>query len=63
MLYLNSRIFFIARGVQLDNRVNPPWLKFEFLKWVANDLCEPITNLFDLMAREGIPGFVDYYII
>ena len=28
-------------------------LKLEFLKWVAIDLCEPITKLFNLVAREG----------
>ena len=31
-------------------------LKPEFLKWVANDLCEPITKLFNLVAREGFPA-------
>ena len=30
-------------------------LKAEFLKWVANDLCEPITKLFNLVASEGFP--------
>lgn len=28
-------------------------LKAEFLKWVAKDVCEPITMLFNLVAREG----------
>ena len=30
-------------------------LKPKFLKWAANDLCEPITKLFNLVAREGFP--------
>ena len=30
-------------------------LEFELLKWVANDLCELITKLFNLVAKEGFP--------
>ena len=30
-------------------------LKLELLKWVANDLCEPITKLFNLVAKEDFP--------
>ena len=32
-----------------------PGLKIEFLKWVVNDICEPITRLFILVARVGLP--------
>ena len=35
------------------------WVKLEFPKWVATVLCEPITKLFTLVAREGFPGFMD----
>jgi hypothetical protein len=28
-------------------------LKLELLKWIANDLCELITKLFDLVAEEA----------
>ena len=31
-------------------------LKLELLKWVANDLCEPITKLFSLVPKEGFPA-------
>ena len=29
-------------------------LKPEFLKWATNDMCEPITLLFNLVAKEGL---------
>ena len=29
-------------------------INLEFLKCIANDLCEPITKLFNLVAQEGI---------
>ena len=28
-------------------------LKHELIKWDANDLCEPITKLLNLVAKEG----------
>ena len=31
-------------------------LKPKLLKWVANDLSEPITKLFNLVAKEGFPA-------
>ena len=31
-------------------------LKPQFLEWAANDLCEPITKLFHLVASEGFPA-------
>ena len=31
-------------------------LQLEFMKWAALDLCEPITRLFNLVAKEGIPA-------
>jgi hypothetical protein len=33
-----------------------PGLKVEFPKWVVNDICEPITKLFILVARVGLPN-------
>ena len=30
--------------------------KPKHLKWVANDLCEPITKLFNLVAKESFPA-------
>ena len=35
------------------------WVKTSASKIAANDLCEPITKLFNLMATEG-PVFMDY---
>ena len=34
-------------------------LKFELLKWVANDLCEPIAKLINLVTKEGFSSFTD----
>ena len=31
-------------------------LKPKLLEWIANDLCEPVTKLFNLVAREGFPA-------
>ena len=28
-------------------------LQLEFMKWATLDLCEPITKLFNLVAKEG----------
>ena len=30
-------------------------LKLEILNWATNDLCESITKLFNLVAKEGFP--------
>ena len=38
-------------------------LKTGFLKWATNDLCEPITKMFNCVAKEYFPIFMDYRLI
>ena len=36
------------------------WVKTCVFEMGATNLCGPISKLFNLVAREGFPGFMDY---